>query len=339
MKHILSVIISILFLCLSLYSVNASTLETVKTNDNVRCGVSLGIAGFSQKNSSDEWKGFDIDLCRAIAAAVLGDANKIVIIPLSKSESFTLLKEGKVDVLTRKMSWSLTNEAQKDVLFTGISFFDRQSFMVRDNLGISSALELSSASICVEKNTSNEMNVTDFFISNNMEYEVVSFENALEVVAAYDLGRCTALSADASALYAYKNILTNPDEHIIFADIIAKQPLGPIVNRGDDQWFNIVKWSLFALINAEELGITSKNIEDMKSSKVPAIQRLLGVNDQFDITISGLDKNWAANIIAQVGNYGEIFETNFGALSEIKLERGMNALWNKGGLLYAPPIR
>ena len=317
---------------------SAATLDDVKAKGFIQCGVSQGLPGFSNPDSAGNWSGLDVDLCRAMAAAVFGDANAVKFTPLSAKERFTALQSGEVDVLSRNTTWTATRDTSLGLNFAGVNYYDGQGFMVRKDLGVSSALELSGASVCTNTGTTTELNVADYFRANNMEYEVVAFEKADEVVGAYDSGRCDVYTTDASGLYAQRLKLTNPTEHMVLPEIISKEPLGPVVRQGDDQWFNIARWTLNAMINAEELGVTSGNVGDMMGSANPAIKRLLGEEGSYGEYL-GLSKDWAVNVIKQVGNYEESFNRNVGPDTPLGISRGVNALWSKGGILYAPPVR
>ncbi|MFZ1814229.1 MAG: amino acid ABC transporter substrate-binding protein [Rhizobiaceae bacterium] len=319
-------------------SASAATLDDVKAKGFVQCGVSQGLPGFSNPDAQGNWTGLDVDLCHAIAAAVFGDATKVKFTPLSAKERFTALQSGEVDVLSRNTTWTMSRDTTLGLNFAGVNYYDGQGFMVRSSLGVKSALELSGASICTNTGTTTELNVADYFRANKMEYEIVAFEKADEVVAAYDAGRCDVYTTDQSGLYAQRLKLTNPGEHVVLPEIISKEPLGPVVRQGDDQWFNIVKWTHYAMINAEELGVTKANAADMKTSDNPEVKRLLGTEGEFG-TALGIGNDWAFNIVSQVGNYSEIFEANVGPNTDLAIARGTNALWSKGGLQYAPPIR
>ncbi|MEM8797080.1 MAG: amino acid ABC transporter substrate-binding protein [Pseudomonadota bacterium] len=320
------------------FGASAATLDDVKAKGFVQCGVSQGLPGFSQPDDQGNWTGIDVDLCRGVAAAVFGDATAVKFTPLSAKERFTALSSGEIDVLSRNTTWTATRDTQLGLNFAGVNYYDGQGFMVRKDLGVGSALELSGASICTNTGTTTELNVTDYFTANNMEFELVAFEKADEVVAAYDSGRCDVYTTDQSGLYANRLKLTNPNDHVVLPEIISKEPLGPVVRQGDDQWFNIVRWTLNAMINAEELGVTSANVDQMKSSENPAIKRLLGVEGNFGEEM-GIPNDWAANVVKQVGNYGESFDATVGPDTPLAISRGVNALWSKGGILYAAPIR
>lgn len=316
----------------------AGALDDVKGKGHVQCGVSQGLPGFSTTDDQGNWTGIDVDVCRAIAAAVFGDASKAKFTPLSAKERFTALQSGEIDVLSRNTTWTMGRDTALGLNFAGVNYYDGQGFMVRKDLGVKSALELSGAAICTNTGTTTELNVADYFRANKLEYKVVAFEKADEVVAAYDAGRCDVWTTDRSGLAANRLKLANPDDHMVLPEIISKEPLGPVVRQGDDQWFNIVKWVLFAMINAEELGITSANVDDKRNSDDPSAKRMLGTEGDFGSKL-GLGKDWAYNAIKHVGNYSEIYEKNVGPNTPLQLERGANALWNKGGLQYAPPIR
>ena len=317
---------------------SAGTLDDVKAKGFVQCGVSQGLPGFSNPDDQGNWTGLDVDFCRALAAAVFADPSKVKFTPLSAKERFTALQSGEVDVLSRNTTWTMGRDTALGLNFAGVNYYDGQGFMVRKSLGVTSALELSGANVCTNTGTTTELNVADYFRANNMPYEIVAFEKADEVVQAYDAGRCDVYTTDASGLYAQRLKLTNPDEHMVLPEIISKEPLGPVVRQGDDQWFNVNKWVHFATVNAEELGVTSANVDEMKGSDAPSIKRLLGVEGTFGEAI-GLSNDWAYNVIKNLGNYGEMFDRNVGPDTPLGIARGLNALWSKGGLQYAPPVR
>ena len=314
------------------------TLDAVKEKGFVQCGVSQGLPGFSNPDDKGNWTGVDVDMCRATAAAIFGDDTKAKYTPLSAKERFTALQSGEVDMLPRNTTWTLTRDTSLGLNFVGVNYYDGQGFMARRDLGVKSALELSGAAVCTNTGTTTELNVSDYFRANNMDYEVVAFEKADEVVAAYDAGRCDVYTTDQSGLYAQRIKLKDPDAHIILPEVISKEPLGPAVRHGDDEWLDIVAWSPNCMINAEELGVNSANIGEMMSSSNPEIKRLLGTEGDTGKGL-GLGNDWCANIIKTVGNYGESFASNLGPDTPLKIERGLNALWSKGGILYAPPIR
>jgi len=317
---------------------NAGTLDSVKAKGFVQCGVSQGLPGFSNPDDKGNWSGLDVDFCRALASAIFGDPEKVKYTPLSAKERFTALQSSEIDVLPRNTTWTMSRDTALGLNFIGVNYYDGQGFMVRKSLGVSSALELSGANVCTNTGTTTELNVADYFRANNMPYKIVAFEKTDEVVQAYDAGRCDVYTTDASGLYAQRLKLTNPDEHMVLPEIISKEPLGPVVRQGDDQWFNVNKWVLFAQINAEEMELSSANVDEMKGSEAPAIKRFLGVEGNFGEAI-GLSNDWAYNVIKHVGNYGEVFERNVGPNTPLGIARGLNALWSKGGLQYAPPIR
>ncbi len=321
---------------------SAATLDDVKAKGFVQCGVNTALAGFSAPDDKGEWTGLDVDFCRAVAAAIFADGTKVKFTPLSAKDRFTALQSGEVDVLSRNTTWTINRDTALGLNFAGITYFDGQGFMINAKKlpGVNSALQLSGASVCVQSGTTTELNLADYFKANNLEYNPVVFEKVEEANAAYDSGRCDAYTTDQSGLYGIRLTLANPGDHVVLPEIISKEPLGPAVRQGDDQWFDIVKWTYFALLNAEELGITKANVEEMKNSANPEIKRVLGVEAETKIgTDLGLTNEWVVNIVKAVGNYGEIFENNVGSGSPLKISRGINALWTKGGLQYAPPIR
>jgi general L-amino acid transport system substrate-binding protein len=315
-----------------------STLKQVQDKGFIQCGVSQGLPGFSNADDSGNWTGLDVDFCRAVAAAVFGDASKVKFSPLSAKQRFTALSSGEIDILSRNTTWTMTRDTQLGLNFAGVNYYDGQGMMVPTALGATSATQLDGANICTNTGTTTELNITDYFRQNNMSFNLVAFEKADEVVAAYDAGRCDVYTTDRSGLAAQRGKLTNPDAHVVLPEIISKEPLGPVVRQGDDQWFNIVRWSLNAMINAEEMGISSANVKSMASSDNPSVKRLLGSEGKFGEEL-GISNDWAMNIIAQVGNYGESYEKHVGENTPLKLARGVNALWSKGGIMYAPPIR
>jgi general L-amino acid transport system substrate-binding protein len=315
-----------------------ATLNNVKQKGFLTCGSNTGLAGFGVPDAQGNWTGLDVDLCRAIAAAVFNDATKVRFIPLSAKDRFTALQSGEVDVLVRNTTWTMSRDTQLGLDFTGVNYYDGQGFLVRKKLGVASAKELNGASVCTQQGTTTELNLADFFRANNLKYEVVAFATAAETFDAYNSGRCDAFTTDASGLYSERLKAANPDEHIVLPEIISKEPLGPSVRHGDNQWGDIVRWTHYAMINAEELGVTKANVDQMTKNDNPEIKRMLGSEGKFGEAI-GLTNDWAFRIIKHVGNYGEIFEKNVGQGSPLKIQRGQNALWTKGGLQYAPPIR
>ena len=336
MKRITTVLV--LLLAVAAQSASAQTLKAVKDRGILNCGANGTLAGFGLPDAQGKWTGLDVDFCRAIAAAVLNDAEKVKYVPLSAKDRFTALQSGEVDVLARNTTWTSSRDTSLGLNFTGVNYYDGQGFMVRKTLKVNSALELNGASVCVQQGTTTELNLADYFSANKMQLKSVTFATANEAVKAYDAGRCDAYTTDASALYAERLRVTDPNEHIILPEIISKEPLGPAVRHGDDQWFDIVKWILFAMMNAEELNISSKNVDEALKSTNPEIKRFVGTEGNFGEQL-GLSKDWAVRIVKQVGNYGESFERNVGLGSPLKIERGLNKLWTKGGIQYAPPIR
>jgi general L-amino acid transport system substrate-binding protein len=324
-------------LCLAV-GARADTLDGVRQRGALVCGVNTGLAGFGLPDNRGVWRGFDIDYCRAVAAAIFDDPQKIRFTPLSGKDRFTALQSGEVDLLSRNTTWTQSREAGQGLLFTGINYFDGQGFMVRKSLGLDSAQKLAGASICVQQGTTSELNLADYFRTLGIKAETVVFATADDAVKAYDSGRCDALTTDGSALYTQRMKTARPDEHVVLPDTISKEPFGVVVRQGDDRWFNLVKWTHYALLNAEELGVTSANVEDMRQSPNPEIRRLLGSEGDFGAGL-GLPPDWVVRIVRAVGNYGEIFERNLGLGSPLKIPRGLNAQWRQGGLHYAPPVR
>ena len=323
---------------------SAGTLDDVKTKGFVQCGVSQGLPGFSNPDSNNNWTGMDVDFCRAVAAAIFGDAQKVKFSPLNSKERFTALQSGEVDLLSRNTTWTMSRDTSLGLKFAGTMYYDGQGFMVKKSLGVDTAMKLDGATVCTATGTTTELNLADYFKANNMKYQVVAIEDANELVKAYDEGRCDIFTTDQSGLYSERLKMKDPAEHIILPEIISKEPLGPVVRQGDDAWFNVVKWTYYALLTTEEFGITTANVEEMKASTNPEMKRILGVANEdgsaagFGTGI-GLSEDWIVNIVKGVGNYGEIFERNVGANTPLKIARGKNALWNNGGLQYAPPIR
>jgi general L-amino acid transport system substrate-binding protein len=313
-----------------------STLDAVKSKGYVQCGVNTGLAGFSQPDSKGVWKGLDVDLCRAVAAAVFGDAAKVRYTPLTTQQRFTALQSGEVDVLSRNTTWTITRDTSLGLNFAGVIFYDGQGFMVPKKLNVKSARQLGGATICVQPGTTTELNLADYFRANKMNFKPVVIDKLEEVNNAYFSGRCDVLTTDVSGLVSVRGSRApNPADHVILPEVISKEPLGPVVRHGDDRWFDIVKWSLNAMIEAEELGLSSKNIDSQMSSSNPSIQRFVGATGDIGKMLA-LDNKWAYQIVKQVGNYGESFDAN---LKPLGFERGVNELWTKGGLLYAPPLR
>lgn len=325
-------------LLLTAASADAQTLKAVKDRGAVNCGVSQGLYGFSIADDKGNWTGFDVDFCRALAAAIFNDPSKVNFVPLSTGDRFKALQSGTIDVLSRNSTWTMGRETDLKLNFAGVSYYDGQGFMVRNALGVMSALQLDGKKVCVQSGTTTELNLKDFFNTNNMKYELVSLPTAAEAEKAYDSGRCDVLTTDVSGLYAERLALSNPIDHLVLPDVISKEPLGPAVRQGDDQWFQIVKWTLFAMLNAEELGVSKDTLETAKASTKPDVMRLVGNDGNFGEQL-GLTKDWATRIIWLVGNYAEVFERNVGSASKLGIPRAENNLWSRGGIQYAPPIR
>ena len=316
-----------------------ATLDAIKSKGFIQCGVSTGLAGFSNPDDAGNWSGLDVDVCRAIAAALFGDAEAVKYTPLTSKERFTALQSGEVDVLSRNTTWTLARDSSLGLDFTGVSYYDGQGFMVPKSLGVKSALELDGASVCVQTGTTTELNLADYFRANNMSFTPVVFERPDEVRAAYEQGRCDAYTTDQSGLYAQRTGLANPDEHVILPEVISKEPLGPGVRHGDNEWGDVVRWTLYAMLEAEELGVSSENVDDLKANSTnPNVRRLLGVEGEMGQGL-GVPNDWGYQVVKQVGNYGEMFERNVGMGTPLKIERGLNALWTNGGLQYAMPVR
>jgi general L-amino acid transport system substrate-binding protein len=313
-----------------------STQEAVARKGYVQCGVNVGLAGFSQPDSKGVWRGIDVDVCRAVAAAMFGDASKVRYTPLTAQQRFTALQSGEVDILSRNTTWTLARDASLGLNFVGVNYYDGQGFMVPKKLGIKSAKQLNGATVCVQPGTTTELNLADYFRAQKMKFKPVVIEKLEEVLNAYFSGRCDAYTTDLSGLVAVRaSRAPKPDDHLILPEVISKEPLGPAVRHGDDRWFDIVKWSLYAMIEAEELGLNSKNVEQQAGAPLPSVQRFVGSTGDLGKML-GLDNRWAVHIIRQVGNYGESFDAN---LKPLGFERGLNKLWTQGGLMYAPPIR
>jgi general L-amino acid transport system substrate-binding protein len=314
------------------------TLKRTIRRGEVLCGVNKGLPGFSIPDDKGNWTGFDVDFCRAVAAAIFDDPKKAKFVPLEASERFKELQNRKVDILSRNTTWSMSRETSLDLYFPAVAYYDGQGFMVPQSRNIDSALDLNGSKICVQGDTTTELNLADYFRTNNMKYEEKKFGRLEDVVKAYDSGQCDTLTADASQLYALRLNLSKPGDQVILPDVISKEPLAPVVRQRDDDWMMIVKWTLYAMLNAEELGVTSQNIDEALKSKKPDVMRLVGTEGNYGGEL-GLGKDWAARIIRHVGNYGEIYDRNVGSESKLKIPRGLNQLWSAGGIQYAPPIR
>jgi len=338
MKRVSLVVTLALAAGLTAQAASAQTLKTVKDRGQLSCGVSQGLPGFSTPDDKGNWTGLDVDICRAIAAAIFNDASKIKFVPLSAKDRFTALQSGEIDVLSRNTTWTLSRDTSLGANFTGVTYYDGQGFLVKKSLKVNSALELNSASVCVQTGTTTEQNLADYFKGNNMKYEVIAFASADETVKAYESGRCDVFTSDVSQLYAERLKLANSADHVVLPEVISKEPLGPMVRHGDDQWFDIVKWTLYAMVGAEELGVNQKNVDEMAKSDKPELKRAMGTDGNLGEQL-GLTKDWIIRIVKAVGNYGESFERNVGAGSKLGIARGLNQLWSKGGIQYAPPIR
>ncbi|MBA7476525.1 MAG: amino acid ABC transporter substrate-binding protein [Bradyrhizobium icense] len=317
---------------------HAQTLKAVKERGVLNCGVGQGLLGFSSQDEKGEWSGLDVDICRAVAAAALGDPAKVTFTPLDAAGRFEALQSGKIDMLSRNSTWTMSRETQLGLLFAGVAYYDGQGFLVRRESGTDTALQLGGKSVCTQAGTTSELNLADYFRANGMALKIVQLATAEESRSAYDEKRCDVLSSDVSQLYAERLKLVVPDAHVILPEVISKEPLGPAVRQGDDQWFNLVKWTLYALINAEELGVKSAGVDDALKSTDPNIRRLVGSDGEFGRQL-GLTNDWAVRALRATGNYGEIYERNVGAQSRLSIPRGLNALWTRGGIQYAPPVR
>jgi len=319
-------------------SASCQTLKAVKERGMLICGVSQGLLGFSSMDEKQTWTGLDVDFCRAVAAAIFGDPAKVNFMPLDAGSRFTALQSNQVDVLSRNSTWTISREGSLGVMFAGVSYYDGQGFLLRRDAGIDTALQLGGKRVCTQTGTTTELNLADYFRANDMVLQPLALGTAEETLKAYDDRKCDVLTSDVSQLYAERLKLVEPDSHIILPEVVSKEPLGPAVRQGDDQWFNLVKWVLFALINAEELGVKSNSIEDAMKSSDPNIRRLVGTDGKLGEQF-GLTADWAARAVRAVGNYGEIYERNVGTQSRLSIPRGLNALWTQGGIQYAPPIR
>ena len=316
----------------------AQTLKAVKDRGTLNCGVSEGLYGFSSRDEKGAWSGFDVDLCRAVAAAIFNDPSKVSYIPLDASSRFKALQSSSIDVLSRNTTWTMSRETELGLNFAATSYYDGQGFLVPKALKKDSALDLDGAKVCVQTGTTTELNLADHFRANKLKYETVGSVSADEAIKGYDGGRCNVFTADVSQLFAIRLRLSKPDDHVILPDVISKEPLGPVVRQGDAQWLNIVKWVHFAMINAEELGVATANVDAALKSDKPDVKRLVGNEGSYGEQI-GLTKDWAVRIVKHVGNYGEVFERNVGVGSRLGIPRGINQLWSVGGIQYAPPIR
>ncbi len=320
-------------------SAHAGTaLNAIKERGYIKCGVSDGLPGFSHTDEKGKFSGIDVDVCRAVAAAVFGDSTKVKFTPLTAKERLTALQSGEIDVLSRNTTWTSSRDSAQGLNFTGVTYYDGQGFLVNKKLGVKSAKELDGATVCVQAGTTTELNLSDYFRANKMKYTPITYDKSDESAKALEAGRCDVLTSDQSQLYAQRIKLAKPSDYVVLPEVISKEPLGPVVRHGDDDWFDIVKWTLFVMVDAEELGIDSKNVEEMKKSTNPDVKRMLGIEGDKGKDF-GLANDWMAVVIKQVGNYGEIFDRNVGKGSPLQIERGLNALWTQGGLQYAPPVR
>ncbi|MEO6945022.1 MAG: amino acid ABC transporter substrate-binding protein [Nitrobacter sp.] len=317
---------------------DTKTLKRTVRRDAVLCGVNTGLPGFSIPDDKGNWSGFDVDFCRAVAAAIFDDPTKVKFVPLDASERFKELQSRKIDILARNSTWSMSRETNYDLYYPAVAYYDGEGFMVRTSRKADSALDLGGTKICVQDGTTTKLNLADYFKANNISYEEMKFGKLEDMLKAYDETKCDVLTADVSQLYALRLRLTKPNESFILPDVISKEPLAPVVRQRDDDWMMIVKWTLYAMVNAEELGVTSKNIDEAMRSKKPDVMRLVGTEGEYGEDL-GLTKDWAARIIRHVGNYGEVYDRNVGADSKLKIPRGLNQLWNAGGIMYAPPLR
>ena len=338
MKRILGIIGLAAFVTVAAQAAEAQTLDAIRDRGKLICGINPDLPGFAARDQEGAWRGFDVDFCRAVAAAIFNDADKVEFKALSNADRLTALKNGDIDLLSRNTTWTMARETALGINFAAVTYYDGQGFLVRSNLKVESALELGGKSICVQTGTTTEANLGDYFRGNKLTYRVNAFPSADEALAAYNEGRCDAFTTDTSALFAERLKLAKPDEHVILPDIISKEPLSPAVRQGDDRWFKVVQWTHFVMLNAEELGVTSKTIEQAMASDNPEVRRLVGLDGSAGTDI-GLTSDWAARIIRLVGNYDEVFERNVGAGSKLGIPRGINQLWTHGGIQYAPPIR
>ena len=325
-------------LAFGMQAAGAQTLKAVKDRGQLVCGANGSLAGFGMPDPQGNWTGFDVDFCRAIAAAIFNDPTKVKFVPLTAANRFTALQSGEIDVLARNTTWTMSRDTSLGIDFAAVNYYDGQGFMVRKVLKVSSALELNDASVCVQQGTTTELNLADYFRSNHMSLKTVTFATVDEALKAYDSGRCDAYTTDSSGLYGSRVLLADPGANIVLPEIISKEPLSPAVRQGDDAWEDLVRWTHHAMVDAEELGVNKNNVDDQKNSTNPEIRRLLGLEGQFGEGI-GLTNDWAYRIIKAVGNYGEVFERNVGQGSPLKIARGLNALWTKGGLQYGLPVR
>lgn len=339
MKSTLALLAATALLGVTATAQAGATLDAITKKGFIQCGVSDGLPGFGVPNAQGKMTGIDVDVCHAVAAALFGDASKVKFSQLTAKERFTALQSGEIDLISRNTTWTSSRDAGMGLVFTGVTYYDGIGFLVNNKLGVSSAKELGGATICIQAGTTTELNVSDYFRANNLKYTPITFDTADESAKGLEAGRCDVLTTDQSGLYAQRIKMAHPDEFMVLPEIISKEPLGPLVRKGDEEWFSIVKWTLFAMLNAEEMGITSQNVEEQaKSTKNPDVARLLGADGEYGKDLK-LRKDWVVQIVKQVGNYSEVFERNIGQGSVLKIKRGLNALWNNGGIQYAPPVR
>jgi general L-amino acid transport system substrate-binding protein len=339
LKSTLAVVAAAAALGVSSFAQAGATLDAIQKKGFVQCGVSDGLPGFSVPDATGKITGIDADVCRAVAAAVFGDATKVKFSQLNAKERFTALQSGEIDILSRNTTWTSSRDAGMGLVFAGVTYYDGIGFLVNNKLGVKSAKELDGATICIQAGTTTELNVSDYFRSNGLKYTPITFDTSDESAKSLEGGRCDVLTSDQSQLYAQRSKLASPKDYVVLPEVISKEPLGPVVRKGDEEWFSIVKWTLFAMLNAEEAGVTSKNVaEQAKSTKNPDVARMLGADGAYGKDLK-LPSDWVVKIVSQVGNYGEMFDRNLGENTPLNIKRGQNALWNKGGIQYAPPIR
>jgi len=317
---------------------SAATLDTVKSRGQLVCGVNNSLAGFSAPDDKGNWSGLDVDYCKAMAAAIFGDASKVKYVPLTAKERLTALQTGEIDVLARNTTWTMSRDTSLGLNFAGVNYYDGQGFMVKKSLGVKSAKELNGASVCVQSGTTTELNLADYFRTHKMTYQSVVFDTSDQTLQGFESDRCDVLTSDQSQLYGLRSKLPDPSKAGVLPEVISKEPLGPVVRQGDDQWLNIARWTLFAWLNLEEADVTSKNVAEKLKTTNPDLKRLLGVEGDFGSKM-GVSNDFAVKIVKAVGNYGESFERNVGEGSPLKIARGQNALWTNGGLMYGPPVR
>ena len=316
----------------------AGTLDAVKSRGELICGVNTGVPGFSAPDDKGQWKGLDVEYCQVLAAAVLGDKSKVKYVPLTSKERMAALQTGEIDVLSRNTTWTMSRDVSLGVSFIGVDYYDGQGFLVKKSLGVKSAKDLNGASVCVQSGTTTELNLADYFRFNKMTYQAVVFDTTDQTLQGFNSDRCDVLTSDQSQLYGLRSKMPDPSKAVVLPEVISKEPLGPVVRQGDDQWFNIARWALFTWVNLEEAGVTSKNVDAMLKTTSPDVKRLLGVDGDMGAKM-GIANDYPVKIVKQVGNYGESFERTMGQGSPLKIARGLNALWTKGGLMYGPPIR